>query len=50
MFINTSTENSTQKILHKDIHFPHGVTADFLDFIPEDKPKKEGKCKKTERI
>ena len=36
----------TQKILHKNIHFPHEVTADLLDFIPEDKPKKMTNAKK----
>ena len=45
MFPTTSIP-CTQKILHKDIHFPHGVTADFLDFIPEDKPKKKANVKK----
>ena len=30
-------------------HFPHGVKADFLDFIPEDKPKKMTNPKKLKK-
>ena len=49
MFPTTSIP-CAQKILHKDIHFPHGVKTDFLDFIPEDKPKKMTNPKKLKKI